>query len=211
MEAWYLQKFPEYAANDLYIAGESYGGHYVPQLTWTLLNNINSGMSSINLKGMLVGNPWTDDDLDGNAVPEFIYSHALCSLDIWQQVQKDCGFFKLPDVTAGHRDAMPSRALLRGLRSSIKSAKCDAALNQLGNEMGDLINQYDIYVNCEKSGGGLPCMDYDTLVNYLNSPSVTSALHVRTAKTNPWAVCSGKRWGGRGGGLFETINKYEIS
>lgn len=88
LNMWFTNKFPEYVGNDLYIAGESYGGHYVPQLTWTIIKNNNNGVQPIlNLKGMLVGNPWTDDNLDGNAVPAFIYSHALCSLDTWQLVR----------------------------------------------------------------------------------------------------------------------------
>ena len=122
LNLWFTSKFPEYLGNDLYIAGESYGGHYVPQLTWTIINNNRRGVQPIlNLKGMLVGNPvraaserdyfvdftnnfapqWTDDNLDGNAVPAFIYSHALCSLDTWQLVRKHpwcvcvCFFFVL--------------------------------------------------------------------------------------------------------------------
>jgi len=40
---WFAE-FPQFANNDFYISGESYGGHYVPQLAWTIVEakaNIN--------------------------------------------------------------------------------------------------------------------------------------------------------------------------
>jgi carboxypeptidase C (cathepsin A) len=41
----------------------SYGGHYVPQLAWTVLQGNAAGNPRINLKGILVGNAWTGIDL----------------------------------------------------------------------------------------------------------------------------------------------------
>ena len=52
----WLERFPEYKTSDFYIAGESYAGHYVPQLAHTILHHNNHPNSSflINLKGILV-------------------------------------------------------------------------------------------------------------------------------------------------------------
>ena len=47
----WMERFPEYKGRDFYIAGESYGGHYVPQLAYTILQHNNS---IINLKGIMV-------------------------------------------------------------------------------------------------------------------------------------------------------------
>jgi carboxypeptidase C (cathepsin A) len=64
-----IQKFPDLQKNDLYIAGESYGGIYVPQLVlrmdWYMQNH--SGNSSVyipNLKGFMVGNGVTHRKYD---------------------------------------------------------------------------------------------------------------------------------------------------
>lgn len=53
----WLKRFPEYKGRPFYISGESYGGHYVPQLAATILGhnlkNSSTG-TSINLRGILV-------------------------------------------------------------------------------------------------------------------------------------------------------------
>ncbi len=57
--AWFTA-FPEFAANDFYISGESYAGVYVPMLA----NRVREGNAAapavtINLKGFMVGNGCT--------------------------------------------------------------------------------------------------------------------------------------------------------
>lgn len=53
----FFNQYPEYASQDFYIAGESYGGHYVPAFSAEILSHKNR---NINLKGALVGNGLTD-------------------------------------------------------------------------------------------------------------------------------------------------------
>jgi serine carboxypeptidase-like clade 2 len=52
----WLERFPEYKGRAFYISGESYGGHYVPQLAATILthNMNNPTRTSLNLQGILV-------------------------------------------------------------------------------------------------------------------------------------------------------------
>lgn len=45
----FFEVFPEYKANDFFVTGESFGGHYVPAVAYT----IHTSNSSINLKGKL--------------------------------------------------------------------------------------------------------------------------------------------------------------
>ncbi|MBA0639818.1 hypothetical protein Goklo_022825 [Gossypium klotzschianum] len=49
----WLERFPQYKTRDFYITGESYAGHYVPQLAYTIfLNNKKANQTLINLKGI---------------------------------------------------------------------------------------------------------------------------------------------------------------
>ena len=51
----WLERFPEYKKRNFYISGESYAGHYVPELAHTiLLYNKMANKALINLKGIIV-------------------------------------------------------------------------------------------------------------------------------------------------------------
>ncbi|KAL0334827.1 UNVERIFIED_CONTAM: Serine carboxypeptidase-like 40 [Sesamum radiatum] len=60
----WLERFPEYKTRDFFITGESYAGHYVPQLADLILqNNKITNQTVINLKGIAISSydPCSDD------------------------------------------------------------------------------------------------------------------------------------------------------
>lgn len=68
LKNWY-KLFPEFLTNDLYVSGESYGGIYVPYLSWQIHQNnqlysVNASDISIPLKGYIVGNGATKWEYD---------------------------------------------------------------------------------------------------------------------------------------------------
>jgi hypothetical protein len=78
----WLVKFPAYARSDLYVAGESYAGHYIPTLASTILaGNALGPANTLNLKGILIGNAWTDAPTDnyGAAFHWWRYAEVGCS------------------------------------------------------------------------------------------------------------------------------------
>jgi len=181
LQKWF-QLYPEFQSNEFYVSGESYGGHYVPQLSWTILNgNKVANGTKINLQGMLVGNPWTDNFIDSWSVPPFIFYHHLCSLPTWEAVDQACMENTSIDVDAPFVDYKPRR--VRGLTTD-----CGDALNKMYAEVGNFINQYDIYAPC-LSGVGLDCQNYTAETNYLNNPAVQAAIHAK-APSQPWQVCA---------------------
>lgn len=54
----WFERFPEYRDRELYIAGESYAGHYIPQLAEFILhmNDRNKEVNIINIQGTIVCN-----------------------------------------------------------------------------------------------------------------------------------------------------------
>jgi len=183
MQLW-LQLYPEYQKNDFYIAGESYGGHYVPQLAYTILmGNSKNTIVPINLKGILVGNPYTDDNIDSYSVPVFIFYHHLCSIPTYQNVEQAClANFSL-DLSAPFHDRNPQR--LKG-----KTADCQAALDVMFDEVTPDINQFNIYWACvENITDGFDCEDETAVTTYLNRADVLQAIHAKKP-AQPWFVCT---------------------
>ncbi|GER43898.1 serine carboxypeptidase-like protein [Striga asiatica] len=78
--SWF-QRFPQYKSHDFYIAGESYGGHYVPQLANLVVekNKIALKDHLINIKGILIGNAELDDETDQKGMIEYAWDHAVIS------------------------------------------------------------------------------------------------------------------------------------
>ncbi|KAI8548717.1 hypothetical protein RHMOL_Rhmol07G0295400 [Rhododendron molle] len=130
----WLERFPQYKNRDFYIAGESYGGHYVPQLACIILsNNKITNQTVINLKGIAIGNAFVDDGttLQGNF--DYYWTHALNSDETHAGITKYCDF----------------------VNGNI-SSQCFAYLVQGGEEVGD-IDFYDIYAPlCNSSAPKTP-------------------------------------------------------
>lgn len=50
----WLERFPRYKNRELFITGESYAGHYVPQLAKEIMTYNTKAKQPINLKGIMV-------------------------------------------------------------------------------------------------------------------------------------------------------------
>ncbi|XP_060217406.1 serine carboxypeptidase-like 40 isoform X1 [Lycium barbarum] len=177
----WLEKFPEYKDRDFYISGESYAGHYVPQLAHTILyHNKKAKKNIINLKGILIGNAVINDETDTRGMYEYFASHALISDEVEAEIQKECKF-TVPE--------------------SEESDKCQVALGiaEYGTHPLDI---YAIYApRCHNSNLTShpkkpslvidPCSD-DYTTAYMNRPDVQKALHanVTNIKYATWQPCS---------------------
>ncbi|KAK6138268.1 hypothetical protein DH2020_028015 [Rehmannia glutinosa] len=171
----WLERFPQYKARDFYITGESYAGHYVPQLAYTiLLNNKNTNQTVINLKGIAIGNALIDDTTMGPGFFDHFWTHALNSDETHGDVFKFCDF-------------------VNGTASDQCQSSVEKSINELG--MIDINNMYaPICLNPVLKTGSTgsvnffdPCSDA-YVEHYLNTAEVQSALHV---KPTTWQGCSG--------------------
>jgi carboxypeptidase C (cathepsin A) len=75
----------------LYIASESYGGHYMPQLSKEIVDRNTAAQDPIlNFKGMAVGNPGTTFYSIIPAGIDTYWGHQLVSKPLYDGFVKDC-------------------------------------------------------------------------------------------------------------------------
>uniref|UniRef100_A0ACD5YEG0 Uncharacterized protein n=1 Tax=Avena sativa TaxID=4498 RepID=A0ACD5YEG0_AVESA len=92
----WLERFPEYKDRAFYISGESFAGHYVPELAATiLLHNTYNNRTIVNLQGILVGNPYLDANRNSKGGINFLWTHAVMSDEVYMNVTKNCDFDNL--------------------------------------------------------------------------------------------------------------------
>uniref|UniRef100_A0A0E0LFY6 Carboxypeptidase n=1 Tax=Oryza punctata TaxID=4537 RepID=A0A0E0LFY6_ORYPU len=188
----WLERFPQFKGHELYIAGESYAGHYVPQLATKILhlNKKASKEHRINLKGIMIGNAAIDSSSDDRGLVEYAWDHGVISDEIYAAIKGNCTF--------------PN--------DGNETDKCDTAWNGFFAAMGD-IDIYSLYTpSCTAALNGTnssrfakvlrrglpykyntynPCVDY-RVINYLNRGDVQAALHANVSGAIPyrWAPCS---------------------
>ncbi|KAI4316739.1 hypothetical protein L6164_024688 [Bauhinia variegata] len=191
----WLERFPQYKTRDFFITGESYAGHYVPQLADTILSKNNlANKTVINLKGIAIGNAWIDDNMCTKGMFDYFWTHALNSDETQAGIMRYCSF-----VTSDFSD------------------QCNQYQGRGEEELGD-INIYNIYAppcdsTAAKSGSADygnnfdPCTD-DYVNSYLNHAEVQTALH---AKSTKWAACRGIGWTDSPASILPIINRITSS
>ncbi|GLD92513.1 hypothetical protein PINS_up001072 [Pythium insidiosum] len=190
--AAFFAKYSELQGRELYITGESYAGIYIPYLVELLVERPIAG---VNLAGFAIGNPLTDNEIDGNAYMEYYYTHALISLQNYRKMLEYC-----------------SDEIAQCMFTPVNcSARCQEAVDEgiAASDAGHF-NPYFIYGDvCLLSngqGGALhftkrkhhptpvthrgdvgPCTDTFTL-EYLNTPELQAAVHLENPIT--WQDCN---------------------
>ncbi|XP_077498820.1 lysosomal protective protein-like [Amblyomma americanum] len=203
----FFSKFPSLKDNDFYIAGESYGGVYVPMLTLRVLKD----PKGIRLKGYAVGNGALDFNILGNALVFFGYYHGLYGLSLWTRLTSNCCNGSVSQQTCDF--------------VSRRSPDCDEAVQDAMMVIyNENLNIYNLYDRCEDEeprfgearelsspsryhksrqlmertinlprqenlGVTPPCIDSENVKLYLRRDDVKRALHVESSPLE-WDECS---------------------
>lgn len=186
LHRWFA-KFPQYRQRDLFITGESYAGHYIPQLAKLMLQS-NKKERQFNLKGIALGNPVLEYATDFNSRAEFFWSHGLISDSTYNMFTSVCNYSRY--VSEYYRDSV--------------SPSCSRVMSEVSRETSRFVDKYDVTLDvCISSvlaqskiisPQQVPervdvCVE-DKTVNYLNRKDVQNALHARLVGVRKWDVCS---------------------
>ncbi|XP_040961476.1 serine carboxypeptidase-like 45 isoform X2 [Gossypium hirsutum] len=186
LQNWY-NKFPNYRHRDLYITGESYAGHYIPQLA-KLMVEFNKKQNLFNLKGIALGNPVLEFATDFNSRAEYFWSHGLISDSTYNMFTSVCNYSRY--VSEYYRDSV--------------SPSCSKVMSQVSRETSKFVDKYDVTldvcissvlsqsmaINPQQVSERVDVCVEDKIVNYLNRKDVQKALHARLVGVRRWTVCS---------------------
>ncbi|XP_062106495.1 serine carboxypeptidase-like 25 [Humulus lupulus] len=194
----WLERFPRYKGREVYLTGESYAGHYVPQLAREIMVHNKQSKHPINLRGIMVGNAVTDNYYDNVGTVTYWWSHAMISDKTYKQLINTCDF-----------------------RRQKETDECESLYSYaMDKEFGN-IDQYNIYAPpCNNSDGTAtatttrqstmrlphrphhsikfrrelsgydPCTEKYAEI-YYNRPDVQRALHANfTRIPYKWTACS---------------------
>ncbi|KAJ0801322.1 putative carboxypeptidase D [Helianthus annuus] len=196
----WLERFPEYKTRDFYITGESYAGHYVPQLAQLVLqNNKITNHTVINLKGIAVstgfisncklsndteyknehvhvnmpqlGNAYVDDETANAGIFDYFWSHAIISDELHQGIVSSCNFSEGATITDACEDY---QIKARVAKSNIFFFDIYTPLCSPFSNSTPSISGFD------------PCTE-NYILGYLNTPDVQQSLH---AKPVQWESCN---------------------
>ncbi|XP_050883539.1 serine carboxypeptidase-like 45 [Lathyrus oleraceus] len=185
LEHWFGE-FSKFRTNDFFIAGESYAGHFAPQLANLILQT----KSKINLKGIAIGNPLLEFDTDFNAMGEFLKLHGLISNSTYEMLNNVCSY----------------ATMRRQLRATGKlSTSCFQINIQMEKEIDGYIDIFNILADLcpvppekqayllakERAGVKTNACIRDDSFAYLNRKDVQSALHAKLVGVKVWSTCSG--------------------
>ncbi|RVW29217.1 Serine carboxypeptidase-like 45 [Vitis vinifera] len=196
LQKWLL-KFPQYKNRDLFITGESYAGHYVPQLAELMLQ-FNKKEKLFNLKGIAfhilrispgvfyLNCSWAIQfwslPLISTQGLSFFWSHGLISDSTYKMFTSFCNY---------------SRYVSEYYRGSVSSI-CSRVMSQVGRETSRFVDKYDVTLDVcissvlSQSKVLSPqqvtetidvCVEDET-ESYLNRRDVQKALHARLVGVN---------------------------
>ncbi|CAN1172779.1 Serine carboxypeptidase-like 35 [Linum perenne] len=138
----WFKRFPAFKSHDFYLAGESYAGHYVPQLAELIYerNKVAPTTESyINLKGFMIGNAVINDETDALGMVDFAWNHGIISDQLHRNV-KQC--FTNDNRRRGNRERSQSSS--SGTAEEEMMMNCSGHLNGFAKAYSG-IDIYSIY------------------------------------------------------------------
>ncbi|KAL6850311.1 hypothetical protein ACP4OV_020938 [Aristida adscensionis] len=195
----WFNRFPQYKSNDFYISGESYAGHYVPQLAEVVYerNKHLEANKRINLKGFIVGNPETNYYYDYTGTVDFAWSHSVISDQFYEHLKNICDFRLFPTTNkCSHTMNLMFKMYNEIDIYNLYAPKCNTDESSFSSsstsERTEEKGVTKKYNRLRMYSGYDPC--YKTHVeDYLNRMDVQLSLHANISgwtKDRRWSMCS---------------------
>ncbi|RCI08372.1 hypothetical protein L249_8837 [Ophiocordyceps polyrhachis-furcata BCC 54312] len=178
--------FPEYQRDDIYMAGESFAGQYIPYIAKAIIDrNAKTARNKWSLKGLLIGNGWVSPTDQYPAYLGYALKRNLIDKgsDMAQQLQ---GKQRICDH------------MLVSNPNHVNYDECESILSEMlklsrtGSGDEACYNMYDVRLRDSYPSCGMNWPpDLKALTPYLRNPAVIRALHVSEKRNTGWQECTG--------------------
>ncbi|KAE8573817.1 venom serine carboxypeptidase [Halyomorpha halys] len=157
----FFQLFPYLQKNEFFVSGESYAGKYIPAIGYTIHNNNKINSLKINLKGLAIGDGFTDPE-NMMVYADYLYQLGLVDSNIKEKI------IKLQyEIVKNIQNKEYGKAMMN--------------FNGILTSIDPHINIYNYIQNNNFTPGG----DYDL---YLQSDAVRKAIHVGSRSYNDGSI-----------------------
>ncbi|XVF58199.1 hypothetical protein PTKIN_Ptkin07bG0044800 [Pterospermum kingtungense] len=195
----WLEEFPQYKLSNFYLVGESYAGHYVPQLAALIAeHNKKPNVEPVKLKAIALGNPLLDLDISVLA-GDYLWSHGAISdetLFLEKTVCNDSKYWREychSGWSQGCNDVFNRVADEVGVDVELDDLllpKCTSSSNAEQLKLKGRLGKIHATV-AKRTMMGDPCLQ-GRIFTYLNKPEVQRALHANTTHLPfHWDFCEG--------------------
>jgi len=167
----FLELYPEYKNRELYIAGHSYAGHYVPAVTTYFLRFQNP---DINIKAIAMGNAWVEPSIQYPSYSTFGYQQKL---------------FGVVPYLASKAGFALCQLLIKLNVFGLAYKECNTFTNLLQDGFFGLSKPFNPMNIRESATNGMKTpLGNGDLGAFLNRPDVISSIGVQNKE---WDMCNG--------------------
>ena len=174
----FLDVFPHFASRPLFIAGESYAGHYIPALAVELLTH---HPRLVNVHGLAIGNGWSHPLLQSRAYAPMAEAAGILSA----RQRKNIDDLQAACALDPNADAQCTAVAGDGPLRLVTRAT--------GNASTGSINVYDIRLYAPDGGSASWPPGLNNTAAYLALPAVQRAIHTNISQPVAWQECSDVR------------------
>jgi carboxypeptidase C (cathepsin A) len=171
----FFKYFPDYFTLPFFITGESYAGHYIPALSYYIVQKNAAGKDpKLNLQGIAIGNGWVDPKTQYNYEP-FAVQNAL----VVNGSREDKNLIKMYSAC---EEAINIGSFV--LATDICNLIMEDVVLHAPKIDGYYINHYNIKEPCIEPS---LCYDFSNQTTYMNLPATQKALGITRMD---WESCS---------------------
>ncbi|KAI9127618.1 hypothetical protein K1719_000611 [Acacia pycnantha] len=199
----WLIEHPQYLHLRLFIAGDSYSGLIVPEITKKIIEGNDANVKPhLNLTGYLVGSPTTDQHVNVNSRVILAHRLGLVSDQLYEELKTSCkqNYVEVDPSNEACLTALAKyeKNVAEIWRNDILEPNCAFASPRpelplsVRRSLAHQSSDEQFLLSPPKIPSDLWCraFNYALAYNWANDPGVQEALHVRKGKVKFWSRCN---------------------